>query len=180
MAKEDETVPDFKPDVPEQSTGTAIVRTSDETKALALKIAGEELPDECRFHCVTCGWNKTLKFEEAEIEALGGDITAYTGPCPECESETLTPHAALMGRDVQSVYERAKKNRLEEYREQADVLVDRVKQEVGSVMSGSAFDQTPEEQHDPANVHDPRPPGQRDDLPDADAVDEGDLTPRSE
>lgn len=179
MANEDETVPNFKPDVP-ASSSSAIVKSPDQAKALARKIAGEELPGECRFHCVTCGWNKTLKFEDDEIAALGGDITAYGGPCPDCESMTLTPHAGLMGDDVKTIYERAKKNRREEYAEQADVLVDRVKQEIGSVMGGSTLDPTPEEEHDPDNVHDPRPPGQRDDLPDADDVDSSGLDPRSE
>lgn len=181
MANDDETVPDFKPDVPES---TALVKTAEETKALALKMAGEELPNQCRFHCITCGWNETLEFEDGEIQALDGDITSYGGPCPPdrggCGSMTLTPHIGLFGPEMRTIYERAKKNRLEEAEENAEVLVSRIKKEVVSVMSGSTLDSTPEEQHDPANVHDPRPPGQRDDLPDADSVSDGDLSPREE
>jgi hypothetical protein len=147
---------------------------------LAAKIAGEELPDECRFHCITCGWNKTLKFEEDELQALGGDITAYGGPCASCGSMTLTPYAALMGDEVRTIYERAKKNRREEARENADVLVERLREEAVSMMGGSTLQPTPEEAHDPASVHDPRPPGQRDDLPDMADVDANTLKPRTE
>lgn len=161
-------------DIPQSS---AIVKNSDQARALALKMAGEEPPDECRFHCVTCGWNQTLKFEEEEIAALGGDITRYTGPCPPnqngCGNMTLVPHARLMGQEFETVYQRAKKDRTEEYKEQAKVLVDTVKEEI---VGGSLFDGGPQEPS-AGDIHDPRPPSQRDDLPDASEVDD-DLTPR--
>jgi hypothetical protein len=62
--------------------GDAIVRTSDEAKAIAKILAGEEPPDRCRFACLACGWNGTLHFDEGEMEALGGDAKEYQGPCP--------------------------------------------------------------------------------------------------
>jgi hypothetical protein len=176
--KTDNQVPDFRSDVPE--TGTSIVK-HDEARALAKKIAGEELPNECHFHCITCGWSKTLQFEEDEIEALGGDITGYGGPCPECSAMTLVPRASLMGDDVGSVYQQAKANRRAEFSEQADVFIDKVQERVGAVMAGSTLEPRPEEVHDPANVHDPRPPSQREeDYPDADDVDTDDMKPRTE
>lgn len=177
MADEKQTTPDFHPDVPE--TGVAIVK-HDEARALARRIAGEEAPNECAFHCITCGWSKTLQFEDDEISALGGDITSYGGPCPKCGSMTLVPKAALMGDDVGTVYQRAKANRREEFEEQADVFIEQVQKKVGDIMSGSTLSQTPEEHVDPDNVHDPRPPHMRDDLPSADSVDIDDLKPRSE
>lgn len=187
MADEENTSPGVHPDIPTtHEPGTAIVKSSEEARSLALKIAGEELPDECRFHCITCGWSKTLKFEDGELEALGGDITAYGGPCPECESMTLVPYTSLLGKDIETVYQRAKKKRREEYQEQAevqaDVLIDRVADKVGAMMQpGSVFDQTAEEQVDPSDVHDPSAAQrERPDLPSADDVDESDLTPRTE
>lgn len=186
MADEENTDPDAAalPDVPvTHAPGTAIVKSSEEARSLALKIAGEELPDECRFHCITCGWSKTLKFDDGELEALGGDITAYGGPCPECDSMTLVPYASLLGKDIETVYQRAKKKRHEEYREQAevqaDVLIDRVAGKVGDMMAaGSVLDPTPEEEFDPKDIHDPSA-AHRDDLPSAEEVGDEELTPRS-
>jgi len=179
VANDDETVPNFKPDVP--SASTALAKSPKEVRELARKVSGQDVPNECLFCCITCGWKGTIRFEEVEIEALGGDITAYGGPCTGCDSMTLTPHDSLFGRDVQTIFERAKKHRLEEARENADVLVGRLREEVVSVMTGSTLHQTPEEHHDPAQVHDPRPPGQRaEDLPDADDVAIDGLKPRRE
>jgi hypothetical protein len=165
---------DWHSDVP---ASNAIVHSRDEARSLALKIAGEELPDECLFSCITCGWKSTLKFDESEIAALDNDITSYSGPCPTCNSMTLVPHASLFGRDVQTIYERAKKNRLEEHQESANVLVDTLEKRVLGAIGGTLKPE-PEEEFDPGNVHDPRPPGQRDDLPDADGIDLDGLKPR--
>lgn len=166
----DETVPNFKPDVPQ--TGVAIVK-HDDARALARRMAGDEAPNECHFHCITCGWSKTLQFTEGEIQALGDDVTAYGGPCPAeeggCGSMTLVPRASLFGDDVGTIYAKAKANRRKEYEEQAGVLVDRVKGEIASVMQGSSPSPTPEEEH-----------GLRDDLPDAEQVDTSGMEPRKE
>jgi hypothetical protein len=141
-------------------------------------MAGEEAPNECHFHCITCGWSKTLQFEEEEISALGGDLTSYGGPCPECDAMTLVPRASLMGDDVGTIYSKAKANRRKEYEEQASVLVDRVKGEIANVMAGSTLSPTPEEEHNPDDVHDPS--RTRDDLPDADSVDPSTMKARGE
>ncbi|RLB38700.1 MAG: hypothetical protein DRH30_11085 [Deltaproteobacteria bacterium] len=155
---ENDSDPSFMPDV--QPSGSAIVK-HEEATALARKIAGEDPPDECRFHCVTCGWGKTLKFEEDEAAALAGDITSYGGPCGECGSMTLVPYASLMGDETKTVLQNAKAIRREEYQEQAEVLVDRVKSEVAVMMGGSTLSPTPEEEMDPESVHDPRTAAQK-------------------
>lgn len=177
VADEEQKVPEFKPDVPMSSV--AIVK-HDDARALARRMAGEEAPNECNFHCITCGWGKTLQFEEDEIVALGGDITSYGGPCPDCSSMTLVPRASLMGDDVGTIYQKAKANRRAEYEEQAGVLVEKVKDEIAAVMQGSTLSPTAEEEHNPDNVHDPRSASERDDLPDADSIDTSTMKPRME
>jgi hypothetical protein len=162
----------LRPDVP---TTNAIVKTGADANALARKIAGKLPPDELRFACVMCGWDKTLKFEPDELVALGGDITNYCGPCPECDSMTLVPRDAIMGDDFTSASERARESRKEEYSEAADVFIDKVKEEVGGIMSGSTLAQPPEEQDDLGDKG-----GERPDLPSADNVDPGGLKPRGE
>ena len=89
---------------------------------------------------------------------------------------TLTPNAALFGEDVGTIYANTKKKRLEEFNEQADVFVDRVKQEVASVVGGSLFDGPPQ---DPSakDVHDPRGGGDAR-FPDAGDLGDVELDPR--
>jgi hypothetical protein len=128
--------PDFYDDVP---TGNAIVKSTSQAQTLARKIAGELPPNECRFHCITCGWSKTLEFDEEEIEVLG-DIRDYGGPCPGCDSMTLVPYEKLLGGDIKTINDRAKETRREEFKEQADVFVDRIKEEVAAVATGTIFD----------------------------------------
>lgn len=154
---------DVLPDAP--STGTALALSHKEATALALKMAGEPPPDECRFHCIMCGWNKTLKFEEAEIEALGSDITSYGGPCGGCGSMTLVPYDKLAGSDAQSILDQARANAREDAEIHADVLVDRVKQELSSAMGGGGA---------------PSGAKEKDDLPDASEVDASGMQGRSE
>lgn len=151
-------------------TSTALVSTTRDARALVKKIAGDEVPSECLFHCITCGWGQTLKFDEGEMAALDGDVTTYAGPCPECSSMTLVPKNSLWGGDV-NLHDMARKNRREEAMEvaevNADVMVDRFRREVVTVMSGSTLGKTPEEQHDI-----------REDLPDAESFDVEGLKPR--
>jgi len=154
--QDDSDVPGLLPDVPE--TGSALALSHGEATALALKMAGEPPPDECRFHCIMCGWNKTLKFEEEEIEALDGDITSYGGPCGGCKSMTLVPHNKLAGDHGKSILDQVRDNQREEAEINADVLVDRVKQEVATVFGQGGMP--------PVVGDDPR-----DDLPDAADVD---------
>jgi len=165
-----------RPDVP---TTNAIVTTSKEAIDLASKIAGKSPPDEMRFSCVMCGWDRTVKFAPDEIEALGGDISNYNGPCPThdngCGSMTLVPRNKLMGDDFKSVADRARESRREEVSEASEVFIGKLKEEIGSVMAGSTLSPSPEEQVPE------EPPGHgppRDDLPDVDDVDSADLEPR--
>lgn len=167
----DDDGPKVYDDVPRTA---ALVRTRDETHALVRKMAGEEMPDECRFLCVTCGWDKTLRFDEEEIEALGGDVTSYRGSCPECGAMTLTPYAKLMGQDIGNIYAHAKKARLDEYREQAEVqapmladaMAKGLRKEVLNVMSGSIFD-GPEQEPETDEAAD----GEMPEFPDANDTD---------
>jgi len=122
-------------DVPTGSA-LALAHTPEQAQALARRIAGELPPDECEFHCVNCGQSKTLKFEPDEMEALDGDIRGYTGPCWSCGYMTLRPKDEFVNGETISAA--ARKQRLAEYHEQADVLVNRVKQEVASVITGQA------------------------------------------
>jgi hypothetical protein len=113
----------------------------------------------------------TLKFEEDEIAALGGDLSQYTGPCPVCNFMTLVPLSQFTGHTIDGM---AMENRKGEYKEQAKAFVDVVKSEIAG---GSLFDGGMQEPSEPAPSG-PRPPGQHDDLPDADDVDDAGLTPR--
>jgi len=165
MADEDVTV---HPDVP--TTG-AIVKTGSGANALAKKIAGKRPPDEMRFACVMCGWDKTLKFEADELVALGDDITNYNGPCPKCESMTLVPRDKLLGDDFKPAADRARESRREEYSEAADIIIDKVTDRVGGIMAGSTLAQPPEEEV-VGKASD------RDDLPSVEGIDQSDMKPR--
>lgn len=169
--------PDALPDVP---TGTAIVRDQKEAAALAKKMGGETPPDECEFHCISCGKRVTLKFEQDEIEAMDGDITTYSGPCPSCSYMTLRPREHLLGPEFKSISQRQSEIKKQEYEQQADVFVDRVKQEVGGIFQGTAAHRPGEEFGDePENIDEEAVPGQKkQDLPDADDVDLSDLKGR--
>lgn len=107
----------------------------------------------------------TLKFDEEEMAALGDDLSNYTGPCPVCNFMTLVPMSKFTGSSIQQM---ARENRQAEYKEQAKAFVDVVKEEITG--GGSIFDGAPP---DPT-----APPGQHDDLPDADKIDETKLDPR--
>lgn len=147
-----------KPDVPtEKGRGVALARHGNNSAALARSIAGEMLPDECRFHCMSCGADKTLKFEDDEISALAGDIRSYAGPCWSCDLMTLVPRDNLVG-DVTSVNERAE----QEYKKRVDMALDAVESRVGKVLGGMM----------------PQPKEEESDLPDAGSIDINELTPR--
>lgn len=161
--------PGILPDVP---TSNAIVRDQKEAAALAKKIGGDLPPDECEFHCISCGQRMTLKFETEEIEAMDGDITTYSGPCPGCSYMTLRPREHLMGSDFKSINQRQSEMKREEYEQQADVFVDRVKKEVGGIFHGTAAHRPGEEFGDePERTDEEAIPGKKEDLPDSSDVD---------
>ena len=161
----------------EQKPGTAIMRTEEQAKAALARIAGKPKDEEV-FWCMSCGFAEdandpskvrfpkglTLKFEAGEIEALGGDIRSYSGPCPVCKFMTLVPMDEFTG---ESIREAERENRRADNRDMAKDFVDVVKQEVGGIFTGGM---TPPD----------GPPGQHDDLPEEDAVADGDLTPRGQ
>jgi hypothetical protein len=166
MADED----GFKPDVPRGSS--LAVRTPDEARALARRMAGEPEHDRCRFACVMCGWDKTLHFDEDECAALGGDIRSYGGPCQGCNSMTLQPWDTIEHGAFKSIHEMVSTNRKKEYGEAADVFIEKVKANVGNMMSGVVPGSTLDP--DPAPSAGPS----RDHLPDADGVDLSEMKPR--
>jgi hypothetical protein len=126
---------DWKKDVPE-SSGTAIVKDAGEARRLARRMAGQD-EKRCLFNCVTCGWEKTLEFDDDEIVALGGSVRNYSGPCPGCNSMTLLPKDEMFGGE-KNVMEMASEHRRAEYGEAADVFLDKAAQKLGEMMSGGA------------------------------------------
>jgi hypothetical protein len=133
-------VPEIRPDVP---TGSAIVRTVSPEQITAL-VRGEIPPNRRQFACLSCGWGETLEFDEGEMAALGGDPSNYRGPCPgvggekgctlplgeQCRAMTLQPRDMIADKDFMPVAEQARKMRRQEYKEQAEVLVATVKEEL--------------------------------------------------
>jgi hypothetical protein len=160
----------FKPDVPK---GSALaVKTPDEARAIVRRLSDEPTPDRCRFHCVMCGWNGTLHFDADEITALG-DVRSYGGPCQGCNSMTLQPHDTIAGGAFKSIHEMASNNRKKEFGEAADVFIEKVKENVGSMFTGGAVPGSTLSDPSPA----PSGPS-RDHLPEADDVDLSDMKPR--
>jgi len=156
-------------DVPvEKGPGVALARHGNNSAALAKSIAGEALPDECRFFCMSCGADKTLKFDEDEMSALAGDIRSYAGPCWGCDLMTLVPRDNLMG-DVSSINERSE----QEYKKRVDVALDEVEKRVGKMIGGGIASMA-----GAAKEAAPAVDGERSDLPDADSIDPNDLAPR--
>ena len=145
---------DIRPDVP---TGLAVVPRGADVHALARRIGGEIVQNELEFHCLSCGWSKSLQFEPDEIEALGGNIREYTGPCPQCNMMTLTPKDAFWGKDFPSMSALAQKNKRAEARVNAEEFVDVVAEKVGQFMPGMGK----------PTIQDPETsPAEREDLPD--------------
>jgi hypothetical protein len=122
---------DWKSDVPE-TAGSAIVKDPGEARRLARRMAGQD-EKRCLFNCVTCGWEKTLEFEDDEIAALNGSVRNYSGPCVQCGAMTLIPKDEMFGGE-KSILELATQNRRVEYEEAADVFLDKAAQKIGEVM----------------------------------------------
>jgi len=173
MADEElKPVGSFKPDV--QAGSALAIKTPDEARAIVRRMSGDDMPDRCRFHCVMCGWNGTLHFDADEIAALG-DVRSYGGPCQGCNSMTLQPHDTIEGGAFKSIHEMASSNRKKEYSEAADVFIERVKDNVGSMMTGIVPGSTLDGAEAPAA---PAPGPSREHLPDEDSVDISKLRPR--
>lgn len=167
-------------DEEQKAPGHALARTQQETKYALQRVMDGKAQNEEVYWCMSCGFAQdpndpskvaypkglTLQFEPDEIAALGGDLSAYSGPCPCCNFMSLVPLEKFTGGTIQ---ERARENRQAENREMAKTFVDVVKEEIagGSIFAGGPQDPT-----------EPGPPGQRDDLPDADELDESQLKAR--
>lgn len=145
----------FKKDAP---TNAIALRSKEEARALARSLFGDAPPNRMRFVCVSCGWDKTLEFEDAEVAALGGDVSEYSGPCGNCKSMMLVPHGSVLAGT--NIEEMAQKNFYKQVDEASDMVLDKVEQRIVDMMSGGgAASAAPR----------PKPAGGRpsiDDLPD--------------
>lgn len=170
-------------DLPPDVRSTAIVpRSADEAKALARRISGDIPPNQGVFWCLTCGFRDgnvtkypkglTLDFDREELDALGGDPYGYNGPCPICNMMTLVGLHTIASDDFRTVHDRASANRKRDIIEATDVVLDKVQERVGGIFAGGLAGAAA------AQSSGDRPPGQRDDLPDAGDVDLSGVKPR--
>jgi len=180
VAEEDNDIP-VRPDV---TGGSALVATDREAGAAIARMTGKPRNEET-YWCMGCGFVEdqnnptsvkypkgvTLHFDEEEIEALGGDLSSYTGPCPVCKYMTLVPMSKFGGGTIQGDAMEQKKK---DWDGQARAIVDTVKNEIAG---GSIFDGSMGAAADAADREAGHAPP-TDDLPDADAVNDEDLKPR--
>jgi hypothetical protein len=150
-------VPGFIADTP---ASTSLVTTRQEAKALARSLFGDLPANKMRFICISCGWDKTLEFDEGEIAALGGDISEYSGPCGKCNCQTLTPHGSILAGT--NIEEAAQANFTKQIDNASDIVLDKIERRVTDFMVGGPS-KKPEA---PA----PGAPITRDDLPDVNTV----------
>ena len=121
----------FKTDAP---TNALTLRTKEEARALARSLFGDAPPNRMRFVCVGCGWDKTLEFDDAEIAALGGDVTEYSGPFGKCGTMMLVPHGSVLAGT--NIEEMAQKNFYKQVDEASDMVLDKVEQRIADLMGG--------------------------------------------
>lgn len=159
---------EIKPDVP---TGLAVIPHGANVHALARRTAGEVLQNELSFHCMSCGQDKTLQFDDDEMAALDNNIRDYTGPCWNCQCMTLVPKDAFFGHDFPSMTDLAHKQKRKDARVQAEEFVEVLKENVGGMITGAAAAAKPETMDGSA----PSTPD-RSDLPEE--ADPTKLTPR--
>jgi hypothetical protein len=147
---------ELRPDVP---VGLARIPDGANAHALARRTAGEIVQNEMEFHCMSCGWNKSLQLDKDEMEALDNDIRGYTGPCPKCGSQMLVPKDAYWGKDFPTMTELSDKAKRHEARVHAEELVSVVQEKVTDLMGAGMVPQ-------PSAPATGGEPGDRDDLPD--------------
>lgn len=181
MAEEDEKIP-VRPDVQGSS---AIVKDTREAASAITRMTGKP-PNEETYWCMGCGFVEdqnnprsvkhpsglTLRFDEDEIEALGGDLSAYTGPCPVCNYMTLVPKSKFAGGTIN---EGALEQKKKDWQGQAGAIVDAVKQEIAG---GSIFDGSMSAAADAADREAGHAPPGADDLPDEGDVEDDELPTR--
>jgi hypothetical protein len=128
----------FKNDAP--TTGI-VIRNKEEARALARSLFGDTPPNRMRFVCVSCGWDKTLEFEDAEVAALGGDVSEYSGPCANCKTMMLVPHGSVLAGT--NIEEMAQKNFYKQVDEASDMVLDKVEQRITDLMGGGSAASAP-------------------------------------
>lgn len=128
----------FKNDAP---TNAIAIRSKEEARALARSLFGDTPPNRMRFVCVSCGWDKTLEFEAAEVAALGGDISEYSGPCGNCKTMMLVPHGSVLAGT--NIEEMAQKNFYKQVDEASDMVLDKVEQRIVDLMGGGGAASAP-------------------------------------
>jgi len=159
---------EMKPDVP---VGLATIPKGMSASALARRTVGEILQNELEFHCASCGWSGSLKFDKDEMEALDNNIRDYSGPCPKCSTMTLSPKDLYWGNEFPSMSALAQKNKRAEARVNAEEFVDVVAEKITDMMGGTPKP-TIEDPADPATAA----PIDKEELPEE--PDLSKLTPR--
>jgi len=112
-----------------------------------------------RYICMSCGWDKTLQFDEAEMSALGGDLTSYTGPCATCGFQMLVPHGSILAGT--NIEEAAQQNFSKQIDTASDLVLDKVEKRVTDFMTGAVGG---------GGARSKDAPVSRDDLPDESTV----------
>jgi hypothetical protein len=145
---------------PPPLTGKELARVVERTAIM--RHGGERPPDECLFHCSSCGFRGTLKFDSDEMALLDNDATRYSGPCPKCQMMTLVSADALIG-DALNLQDMAEKRLTRQVNVAVDAAMDRVEKKVGEMMGAKAAATD-------ASDEDTKP-GVRSGLPDAKDID---------
>lgn len=123
-------------EVPEAEARAQSIRSS----YLATTPASEQQTS-MRYHCMSCGWNKTLEFDPddpVDAQAIEDGLANYGGPCPAegCGYMTLVPHDGLGHHETFN--DLAMQQKAHEAGVMADAVIDRIEQRAGDVILGPA------------------------------------------
>jgi hypothetical protein len=58
-----------------------VVRGKEEARSALVRLRGDQVPNECLFCCIMCGWEGTIRFDAEELAAMGDEVENYAGPC---------------------------------------------------------------------------------------------------
>ena len=156
--------------IPEGPKVPVLALREDESRKALERISGDRPRNVGVFWCLSCGMaghpkhsrGLTLRFPPDELEANGGDVYNYAGPCPFCHAMTLVPYDKMSG---QKSIDELERDAVEaNARVNARVLVDVVKDEFFAMGQQAPV---PDVGHGNS--------GERADLPDADDVDDSSL-----
>jgi hypothetical protein len=153
------------------------VRGKEEARTALARLRGDQVPNECLFSCIMCGWKGTIRFDDDEIAAMDGDVESYGGPCSgfakddkgqtiyekdaqgefvvdaqgqktpvPCGQMTLLPTARMGQGDFTPGEQVAKRQKMRELREQAEVnaevFVEKAAATIGAFMAPMASSTT--------------------------------------